>query len=67
MSKPLVKLILAVKDFFRFLIYRKKPTFFEDLGLIYYGPVDGHDMKALIKALKAVKQINDPVILHVWA
>lgn len=65
LSKPLVKLILAVKDFFRFLIYRKKPTFFEDLGLIYYGPVDGHDMKALIKAFKAVKQINDPVILHV--
>lgn len=64
-SKPLIKVILAIKDFFRFLIYRQKPTIFEDLGLVYYGPVDGHDINQLIDTLSAVKKVNAPVLLHV--
>jgi 1-deoxy-D-xylulose-5-phosphate synthase len=39
---------------------------FEDLGLAYHGPVDGHDMDALLAALKAAKaEVNRPVVLHV--
>ncbi len=65
LGRPIVAMMLAIKDFFRFLIYRKKPTIFEELGLVYYGPVDGHNMKELIKALDSVKNINAPVLLHV--
>ena len=64
-GRGLIRMIIAIKDFFRFLIYRKKPSIFEDLGLVYYGPVDGHDTKNLIKALDAVKDIKAPVLLHV--
>ena len=64
-GRGLIRIIIAIKDFFRFLIYRKKPSIFEDLGLVYYGPVDGHDIKNLIKAFDAVKDIKAPVLLHV--
>ena len=64
-GRGLIRIIIAIKDFFRFLIYRKKPSIFEDLGLVYYGPVDGHDVKSMIKAMDAVKDIKAPVLLHV--
>ncbi len=38
---------------------------FEDLGLKYYGPVDGHDEQALEKALRQAKDFGGPVIVHV--
>ncbi len=37
---------------------------FEELGLEYIGPVDGHDIGALISALKTAKTMNKPVIVH---
>ena len=64
-GRGLIKIILAIKDFFRFLLYRKKPSMFEDLGLNYYGPVDGHNMDDLIKAFEAAKEIRAPVLIHV--
>ena len=64
-GRGLIKIILAIKDFFRFLLYRKKPSMFEDLGLVYYGPVDGHNTIDLIKAFDAVKDIRGPVLIHV--
>jgi 1-deoxy-D-xylulose-5-phosphate synthase len=38
---------------------------FEDLGLKYLGPIDGHDFVALDKALSQAKQFGEPVLLHV--
>lgn len=38
---------------------------FEDLGLKYYGPVDGHDEQAVEKALRQAKDFGGPVIVHV--
>ena len=64
-GRGFIKIILAIKDFFRFLLYRKKPSMFEDLGLVYYGPVDGHNTDDLIKAFDAVKDIRGPVLIHV--
>ena len=40
-------------------------TFFEDLGFRYYGPVDGHDIDALIDVLKAAKAHNHSVLINV--
>jgi 1-deoxy-D-xylulose-5-phosphate synthase len=38
---------------------------FEDLGLKYMGPIDGHDIAALEKALLIAKHFGAPVIVHV--
>ena len=38
---------------------------FEDLGLKYMGPIDGHDFPALEKALTQAKQFGEPVLVHV--
>jgi 1-deoxy-D-xylulose-5-phosphate synthase len=37
---------------------------FEDLGLKYVGPVDGHDRAALEQSLASAKRFNGPVIVH---
>ena len=38
---------------------------FEDLGLRYYGPIDGHDIPLLIRTFEFLKTQNEPVILHI--
>ena len=38
---------------------------FEDLGLKYMGPINGHDFLALEKALTQAKQFGEPVLVHV--
>src|SRR6202142_4133087 len=38
---------------------------FEELGLKYYGPIDGHDISTLIKSLEFLKRADRPVLLHV--
>lgn len=38
---------------------------FEDLGLKYLGPIDGHDIAALEKALTQAKEYDEPILVHV--
>ena len=38
---------------------------FEEFGLSYYGPVDGHNLPMLIETFKFLKTLNKPVVLHV--
>ena len=38
---------------------------FEELGLKYYGPIDGHDIATLIKTFQFLKTQSRPVLLHV--
>ena len=38
---------------------------FEELGLHYYGPIDGHDIPLLIKTFDFLKTQEEPVILHI--
>ena len=40
-------------------------VFFEQLGYKYYGPIDGHNLEELNKALIAAKKIKGPVLIHV--
>ncbi len=40
-------------------------TFFEPLGVRYMGPVDGHDVEALEKALRNAAEFDGPIVLHV--
>jgi 1-deoxy-D-xylulose-5-phosphate synthase len=37
---------------------------FEDLGLKYMGPIDGHDIAAMEKALQKAKAFGEPVLIH---
>ena len=39
--------------------------FFEDLGIRYFGPVDGHNLEGLIEILEAVKKRPGPNLIHV--
>ncbi|PLR28848.1 1-deoxy-D-xylulose-5-phosphate synthase [Caulobacter zeae] len=41
-------------------------TFFEELGFHYVGPIDGHDMDALVSVLKNAREFKEkPVLVHV--
>ena len=38
---------------------------FEEFGIRYYGPIDGHDVNLLIKTFEFLKNSNEPVLLHI--
>ncbi len=38
---------------------------FEDLGLKYFGPVDGHDLPGLLEKLSELRDLNVPAVLHI--
>ena len=40
-------------------------TIFENMGMTYLGPVDGHDTEGLIALLRIAKDMKEPVLLHV--
>lgn len=39
--------------------------FFEELGVTYVGPIDGHDIKTLVSTLQKAFKLNKPIIIHV--
>jgi len=39
--------------------------FFEDMGITYLGPVDGHDVKGILEVLNDARRCTGPVIVHV--
>jgi 1-deoxy-D-xylulose-5-phosphate synthase len=40
-------------------------SFFEELGIEYFGPIDGHNQKELLKTLNNIKDKTNPRVLHV--
>jgi 1-deoxy-D-xylulose-5-phosphate synthase len=40
-------------------------TLFEELGFNYVGPIDGHDLPALLKTLRTLKTLKGPRMLHI--
>jgi 1-deoxy-D-xylulose-5-phosphate synthase len=40
-------------------------TLFEEMGFNYVGPIDGHDLKALLRALRNIRTLSGPQFLHV--
>ncbi|HYF60362.1 MAG TPA: 1-deoxy-D-xylulose-5-phosphate synthase [Burkholderiaceae bacterium] len=40
-------------------------TMFEEFGFTYFGPIDGHDLDALIPTLANLREMHGPVFLHV--
>ncbi|MBP1545116.1 MAG: 1-deoxy-D-xylulose-5-phosphate synthase [Oscillospiraceae bacterium] len=69
-GKPVKEAVMASKDAVRWLLYRSSgqpsgATMFENLGFLYLGPVDGHDLKSLEETLSAAKAAKKPVLIHV--
>jgi len=59
----LVELGKRWKDSVKEFIYHA--MIWEELGFTYMGPVDGHDLRALIDAIRQASQVPGPVFLHV--
>ena len=59
----IVNIIKKIKRFFRRLVI--PTTMFDDMGFTYMGPVDGHDIKAMIQCFEYVKDEKKPVFIHV--
>jgi 1-deoxy-D-xylulose-5-phosphate synthase len=55
--------LVKIRDFIKFLFIGS--VFFEELGIKYFGPVDGHDIDLLIKEFDSIKNLNRPVVIHV--
>lgn len=62
-GQKVVKKIQNVKNGLKQLVI--PGMFFEDMGITYLGPVDGHDIKALKKVLNEAKGVKNAVLVHV--
>ncbi len=63
LGKPFIKLFAMIKNAFRRVFV--KNTMFEDLGIEYLGPVDGHNIKKLIMVLNEAKTRKECVVVHI--
>jgi 1-deoxy-D-xylulose-5-phosphate synthase len=62
--KPLQEAARKAEEYARGMV--TGGTFFEELGFYYVGPIDGHDMDALVHVLQNARNITDkPVLVHV--
>ncbi len=62
-GKPILRSMERVRDSLKSLVIDDK--FFSALGFEYQGPIDGHDLKRLIRVLRRAKQTGRPVLVHV--
>lgn len=64
---PMHELAAKVDEYARGMISGSGSTLFEELGLYYIGPVDGHNLNDLTSILKEVKstKTTGPVLIHV--
>jgi 1-deoxy-D-xylulose-5-phosphate synthase len=64
LPKPLQEAARKAEEFARGMV--TGGTFFEELGFYYVGPIDGHDLDALVPVLENVKNFTGkPVLVHV--
>ena len=62
-GENIVKSIRRAKSSFKSLVI--PGMFFEDMGITYLGPVDGHNVKAMMETIADAKRIKGPVLVHV--
>ncbi|MBC8535551.1 1-deoxy-D-xylulose-5-phosphate synthase [Feifania hominis] len=61
-GRGLYRVIHDTKSVFKTLLVGS--NFFEDLGITYFGPIDGHDIKAVSKVLGRAMTIGKPALIH---
>jgi 1-deoxy-D-xylulose-5-phosphate synthase len=59
MAKGLEATVAALREYF------EPRAFFEDLGVRYTGPFDGHDIRGIEHALEHAAQFDGPIVVHV--
>lgn len=62
-TRKIYNFTVAVKDWFKMKLIQ--PNIFTDMGFVYIGPVDGHNIKKLDKAFSRAKNTNKSVVVHV--
>ena len=62
-GEPVRNVISASKTALKSILYHS--TMFEDMGFVYLGPVNGHDIEELEDALRSAKKLKRPVFVHV--
>lgn len=62
-GEPIKKVIQTSKSALKSVLYHS--TMFEDMGFVYLGPIDGHNISELEDALRAAKKLRRPVFVHV--
>ncbi len=55
----------AETSFKHFVLHSKSGTVFEELGLKFFGPFDGHDLPLMVDVFENIKHIEGPVIVQV--
>ena len=55
--------LIASKNAIKSTLYHS--TIFEEMGLVYLGPVDGHDVAGISRLLERAKAIRKPALVHV--
>ena len=61
-GKTAVKLVRKAEEAAKGMLWPS--MFFEEFGLTYYGPLDGHNLSELIETFKFLKMQEKPVVLH---
>ncbi|MGH8077106.1 MAG: 1-deoxy-D-xylulose-5-phosphate synthase [Lysobacter sp.] len=62
-NKPTAKFVKRWEEHWKGMFVPS--TFFEEVGFHYTGPIDGHDLPALLGALKTLKTLKGPQLLHI--
>ncbi len=62
-GRKLVRFAVKIKKALKGMFYTS--TIFEDLGFVYLGPIDGHNLKKLDYMIKLAKNEQKPVLLHI--
>ncbi len=55
----------AETSFKQFVLHSKSGTIFEELGLKFFGPFDGHDLPLMLDVFENLKQVEGPVVVQV--
>jgi 1-deoxy-D-xylulose-5-phosphate synthase len=62
-NKPAAKFVRRWEEHWKGMFVPS--TLFEEMGFHYTGPIDGHDVTALVKTLRTLKTLKGPQLLHV--
>ena len=62
-GKNIAGKISKVKDSIKQLVVPS--MFFENMGVKYIGPIDGHNIQSMSEVLKKAKDVDEPVIIHI--
>jgi len=62
-GEEVIETLDDIKGRVRKLLLRS--SIFEELGLIHWGPVDGHDIELLERIFESSKEVDKPIVIHV--